>query len=101
MFPVFELSSFIQSDLEKNVFYVIADDPNQKFELMLKTGPVLMKATRHFVDRGAPCVEYRPIESCPDLEMRVRFYPSPNKASCGVCDTCSCKRNVIGEDAGL
>lgn len=99
MFPVLHTSSFIQSVIEKNVLYVIGNDPDQNFELVLKTGPVLMKASRHFVDRGAYCVEYRPIEWCPDMDLRVRFYPSKAKTPCGNCDTCSCKRTVVGEDA--
>jgi len=101
MVPTIDRSTLIQSDVERNVLYVMRADPREDFDLTDNHNKLRMTATRHFVDRGAPCVEYRPNEWCPNMDLRVRIYWwGASEARCGQCSTCSCKTAKHSEDAG-
>ena len=99
MVPSIEKSSLIQS-VEPHVLYTMRPDPREDFDLVIGTQKVRMTATRHFTDRGAPCVEYRPVDWITDMDLRVRIYWWGQEKSCGKCATCLCKTPKHSEDAG-
>jgi len=103
MVPSIEASSFNQSIDDRNVLYAMRMDPQEDFDLVQKDGTKLrMTVTQHFVDCGAPAVDYRPAEWSANMNLRVRFYWwGFERVSCGKCSTCSCKSTKRSEDAGV
>jgi len=89
-------SLFVPSTIESNVLFTIKlATPEADFNLVDGAEEIRMVPTRHFEDRGVPCVEYRPSSWVDNQELRVRFYVT---TECGTCKSCSC-RTVVGEDA--
>ncbi len=75
--PRFKLTDFIQSELDPNLYYVIAQHPFQDFHLQVQPQVFNnMTLNREFVDRGVKCAEYRPPEWLNDWQDKIyiRFY---------------------------